>query len=434
MATNEQLQQLYDQIALLREQAIDQNEAQLVQDPTLGEVLDNQIDQQLAAVLAQYDAEPPPADYGLAQLVGLGPDAAPRLGAVRQPDGVAGYDDSVDRERILAVGDLYYLYQHERIGVFDVVLKLQELFTAGTVRLDSGPGAYGLYKFDRRRVLRYTRNDRHQAYRRVFGYTNTPPAPGAKPNFEFHPLFLNFMTEVAEFFRDKRVSEVIRPRATDPSFGSIAVVRRAGLDLRNNLKNASYGHINVLRVEVLQLLDEAFRILGAEDIRRLFGADNAWDVIEEVMRQHLGRPQISASQRNRMAVAGREVIRWLAQGFVLNSTRAEFEALLLEIGDRAEEWVTSAEAVGIGRRRAKGASQALPFERRGRRAAPPTVYDDGPDDNGPDDSDLDDDAGDELLLLDDRPRAAGRRRPGRGGDDGDGARSGRYVTSNGRHG
>jgi len=139
---------------------------------------------------------------------------------------------------------------------------------------------------------------------------------------------------------------VIRERAYDPSFGSIATVRRAGLDLRNNLKWNSYGHVNVFRIETLQLLDEAFRILGAEDVRKLFGADNAWDVAEEVMLRYFNK-QVNASQRHRMATSGRAIIRWLAQKYILNSSRAEFEALLREIADVSEEWLTSAEGLGI---------------------------------------------------------------------------------------
>ena len=240
------------------------------------------------------------------------------------------------------------------------------------MRLSSGPGAYGLYRFDWRQVLRYTQLERLQAYRRVFGYTQTPPAPGAQPNHDFHGLFVHFVSEVAEFFRDKRVSEVIRP-ATDPSFGSIAVVRRAGLDLRNNVKHASYGHVVVLRVEVMQLLDEAFRILGEPDILKLFGAENAWDVIEEVMRQYLDQPQVYASARNRMAVAGRDILRWLGQPHILNTTRAEFEALLLDIGDRSEEWLTSAESLGASYRRPKG--EAIPRVMRSRAAEQRPVID-----------------------------------------------------------
>ena len=44
----------------------------------------------------------------------------------------------------------------------------------------------------------------------------TPPAAGAHSNDRFHALFVHFITQVAEFYRDKRVSEVIRPRANDP--------------------------------------------------------------------------------------------------------------------------------------------------------------------------------------------------------------------------
>ena len=45
------------------------------------------------------------------------------------------YDDQVNRERISAIADLYYIYQHERLGVFRAVLKLQDLFRSGSVRL-----------------------------------------------------------------------------------------------------------------------------------------------------------------------------------------------------------------------------------------------------------------------------------------------------------
>ena len=46
-------------------------------------------------------------------------------------------------------------------------------------------------------------------------------------------LFSHFINQVTLFWRDKRISDVVRERAFDPSFGSIAVVRRAGLELRD---------------------------------------------------------------------------------------------------------------------------------------------------------------------------------------------------------
>jgi hypothetical protein len=157
------------------------------------------------------------------------------------------------------------------------------------------------------------------------------------------------VTQVAQYFRDKRISDVIRQRAADPSFGSIAVVRRAALDLRNNLKGASYGYVSILRQDVLQNLDEAFRILGASDVRNLYGATNAWDVVEEVMKRYLGKPQINASQHNRMAITGRNILQWIASPQIPEVGRTEMEALLYRIADDSEEWLTSAETLGITR-------------------------------------------------------------------------------------
>ena len=87
-------------------------------------------------------------------------------------------------------------------------------------------------------------------------------------------------------------------------------------------------------------------ILGSEDVMNLFGASNAWDALEEIAHRYLNEPQIAASQRNRMGETGRNILQWLAQGYIRDSVRSTFETALIEIGDDAEERVTSAEAVG----------------------------------------------------------------------------------------
>jgi hypothetical protein len=334
MATERDYQNLYDRIAALRRTVVDKLGPDLLQNPPLADAALKQINDLLdAAVKADAEAIPPP-DKGLAQLAGIGDEAAREFGETRMPPGVQPYDETVTSERIIAVADLYYIYQHERIGVFRVMQKLQELFRAGAVQLSSGPGAFALYQFDRREVLRYTRRDRQIAYRRAFGYGNAPVLPNSQANTDFHHLFTHFINQVTLFWRDKRISDVLRERAYDPSFGAIAIVRRAGLDLRNNLKFMSFGHLNVMRVEVMQLLDEAFRILNAPDIKRLFGADSAWDVIEEVLVRHFNE-RLTTSPRQRMGVTGREILRWLGQSHILQSHRAQFEGLLMEIAEPA---------------------------------------------------------------------------------------------------
>ena len=359
MATEKDYQSLFDRIAALREQVTSKLAADLITNPQLADVITKQIDDLLANVESSDAKIPPPPDKGLAALAGVGPQAATEFGTTRIPQGVEPYDETITSERIMAVGDMYYLWQHEKIGVFRVVQKLQELFRAGTVRLSGGPGAFALYQFDRRDVLRYTKNDRLSAYKRIFGYGGAPVPTGSRANNDYHKLFTHFVHQVTLFWRDKRISDVIRERAYDPSFGSIAIVRRAGLDMRNNLKWLSFGHLNVLRVEVMQLLEEAFKILDSDDVKRLFGADNAWDVVEEVLIRYFNE-RLVTSPRQRMGVTGREILRWLAQKHILQTTRAQFETLLLEIAEQSEEWLTSAQAMGLSKR--TGSQRVLPWD------------------------------------------------------------------------
>jgi hypothetical protein len=344
MTTTKEYQKRNDQIADLLQEAIKNLGPELIANPEMAEILNRKIDEQINAMYAQEARQDPPNDGGLADLIGLGKNSVEDLGDTEMSRGVIDYDDTVTSDRILATADLYYLYIHERLGVFRVIDKLQELFRAGTLRISSGDGAYGLYRFDKHNILRYHQRDRMMAYRRVFGYTSADPGAGARPNPEFHHLFTHFIGEVAKYWRDKRVSEVVRERANDPTFGSMAIVRRAGLDLRGNLKNASYGYINVLRVETSQALSEAFKILDSQDLKAQFGADNAWDMIELVLWQYF-RESVHASTMNRMATSGREVLRWLAQPFVLQKNRTDFETLLYRIAEYSEEWLSSTEGM-----------------------------------------------------------------------------------------
>src|SRR5262245_49298914 len=168
MATERDYQGLYDRIAALRDTVTNRLASDLITNPQLADALTKQIDDMLQSVVDADAKAPPPPDKGLAELAGIGPQAAKVFGQARIPPGVEPYDETITSERIIALGDVYYIYQHEKIGVFRVVQKLQELFRAGTVRLSGGKGAYSLYKFDRSGVLCYTANGRLAAYNRVF--------------------------------------------------------------------------------------------------------------------------------------------------------------------------------------------------------------------------------------------------------------------------
>ncbi len=361
MAYQGDKQDRLDRQAAARQTIIANSAGNIAQNPQLAEEVNRQLND--AEEIAERDSNvpipPDAADGGLAAAIGVGRDAVGSMDRMWIPQAPPPYDENLMSERINSIADLYFLFQHERIGIFRIVRKLQELFKSGAVRLSDGDGARRLYQYDRREVLRYTVRDRLMAYRRAFGYGSIALGSGSTPNVDFHRLFGHFNNQVALFWRDKRISDVIRTGALDPSFGSIAIVRRSGFDLRNNLKFTSFGHINVMRVELMQLLDDAFKILGAQDVMNLFGVQTAWDVVDEVLVRYFNE-RLTTSPRQRMAVTGQQVLQWLSQPFLLTPNRVPFEAQLLQIAEPAEEWLTSAQSLNLAPRMEAG--KVLPWD------------------------------------------------------------------------
>ena len=357
-----ELNDLLGRLQRVRYQMVRDARDELAKTPAQAELINQYISEAETILYDALNRVPgqPEDDRGMSRLIGLGDRVASDLNETRPTALVPPYDDQISRERLTAVGDLYYIYQHERAGVFRAILKLQQLFQAGEIRLSDGPGALSLYQYDRKRVLRYTQRERRAAYRKVFGYTEAVPPAGAEPNTAFHALLSNFCQHVSRFFEDKRVSEVLRPDGVRETFGSMAVVRRSGLDLRHNLKQVSFGHVAVLRSEVMVLLQEAFDILGSHDVINLFGADNAWDVLEEVLTRYVREIPVT-SQRSRMAVTGREILRWLSEDYLLSTVRIDFESLLEAIVDACDDWLTSAESVGLRYRPQPGRENVVTF-------------------------------------------------------------------------
>src|SRR5688572_18032808 len=104
-------------------------------------------------------------------LIGLGKEGAqPSFDEVPYPSLVADFDEAVVPSQLHAASDLYFIYQHERMGVFRVAEVLKRLFRDGRMRIQRGPGARGLYLLDKWQPLRYTPRDRAIAYMRVFNY------------------------------------------------------------------------------------------------------------------------------------------------------------------------------------------------------------------------------------------------------------------------
>ena len=138
MAKVNAYQDLLDRLAALRDAVVNQRAGDIATNPPLADELMRHVNEMYESAVKADTQAVPPADRGLGELAGIGPDAAKEFGQSRIPQGVEPYDEQITSERLVAVGDLYYIYQHEKIGVFRVIRKLKEL---GLVKR-AGDGAY----------------------------------------------------------------------------------------------------------------------------------------------------------------------------------------------------------------------------------------------------------------------------------------------------
>jgi len=293
----------------------------------------------------------PKGEQGFLDLVGLGSKGPVDFADIGYPYIEPDFDDAVIPSQLHAAAELYYIYQHERMKVFEVVDVLQRLFRLGKIRVQRGPGAQGLYRLDKLKPLRYRREDRMIAYRRAFNYGNAQAPAGAVVNRNFHRQMVGFMVAISQYFRDMLIGEVIRggPLLEQRPFGSIATIQRVGLDMRYALDRSTYGNIFSLAMEVGHYLVQVLEILDAPDIKKSFDANTKWDVIEIVSNRHLGGTA-EPSQRAKMAESGRRILKFAADNdFKTVTDPVLFQSTVRPIGAHADSWVAAYRMTPEGR-------------------------------------------------------------------------------------
>lgn len=288
---------------------------------------------------------------GFAELIGFGGQGVLPFGDLPYAHLVPDFDDAVIESQLHAAAELYYIYQHERMKVFQVADVLRQLFQLGRMRIQRGPGARGLYILEKWKPLRYNLRDRMIAYRRVFNYGSAAEPAGAIVNKQFHRQLVGFMSAMARYFRDLTVGEVIRgsTEIADRPFGNIASIQRLGVDLRYALDRTSYGNILALTHEVGHYLRTLLDLFDQPDIKKSFDANTKWDVIEIVSNRHLGG-MAELSQRAKMAESGRRILQWIAdEDFQTTVDPLVFRAEARPFGAHAEAWIAAYRMTPEGR-------------------------------------------------------------------------------------
>lgn len=283
-------------------------------------------------------------------LIGMGPTGPVPFEKLSIPMLEMDFDDSVVPTQVHAAADLYFIYQHERMKVFQVAGTLVRLFHEGRMKLQRGPGARALYLLEKYFPLRYKQRDRYLAYRRVFNYGTLAASSRAVVYRNFHRQFLAFIAGIAQYFRDLLVGEVIRGSATleQRPFGSQATIERLGSDLRFELDRATYGSVVALTMEATEYLKAIMDMLDTPDIKKAFDANTRWDVVEEVSKRHLGGTG-EIAQRSRMAVSGRTILRYVADNPFHSADYKLFMAEIQPLGTVAEQWIAAYRMTTEGR-------------------------------------------------------------------------------------
>jgi hypothetical protein len=284
------------------------------------------------------------------ELIGLGAQGALSFDSIGFPSIEPDFDESVVPTQLHSAAELYYLYQHERMKVFQVAAALLRLFHDGRMRLNRGPGARALYLIEKHFPLRYRMRDRLLAYRRAFNYGRFAAPKGAVVYASFHRQFVAFNAAVAQYFRDLLIGEVIRggQQLDQRPVGSQATIERLGADLRWQLDRATYGNIVSLTVETSNYLKTVLDALDTPDIRKAFDANTKWDVIEIVSQRYLGGAA-EISQRTKMAETGRQLLLYVADNPFRTPDHQIFQAEVQPLGRVAEAWIAAYRMVPEGR-------------------------------------------------------------------------------------
>ncbi len=283
-------------------------------------------------------------------LIGLGDSGMMPFDQVSVPRLKDDFDESVIPTQLHAAAELYFIYQYERMKVFQVVSVLLRLFHEGRMRIQSGPGARALYLVERHHPLRYKTRDRALAYRRAFNYGPQTATDRAVVYRGFHRQFVALVSAIAQYFRDLLIGEVIRGGhlINQRPFGSQATIQRLGADLRWQMDRATYGNIVSLTMETSQYLKTILDMLEAPDIKKAFDANNKWDVIEAVSQRYLGGAA-ELAQRSKMAESGRRLLSFVADEPFNERDFNLFQTQVQPLGTVAEEWIAAYRMTPDGR-------------------------------------------------------------------------------------
>jgi len=222
-----------------------------------------------------------------------------------------GSDTEIVADNIKAVSMLYASYQLDvGMRMIDVVDRINEIFHNGQLPIGFDSAGKAIDEYNWSAEDRMNGLARRGHYSRVLGMAGGVASKEVQPNTQFESLFIRFLSSLAEYDRQQRISDIVssaRPRNLTSEY-----VRKAGRDLAANLSLYGWAATQFSARRLRQHIELALNILKQPSIQKAYGVTNLYQVIERVAASEFNATPNIVKHRT-MAEAGKQILDIVAK-------------------------------------------------------------------------------------------------------------------------
>jgi hypothetical protein len=215
---------------------------------------------------------------------------------------VVGSD--ADQASLRAIAPLYLASELEAAGVITALETVAGLFATGGLATDLGPADEPLAAFWHQRGQRFTVEERHAFYARLFGDESGPALAGADGrNLEFDNLMID-LCEALYRLGDSRTGALVS--------GAQAGLRHVATELVANLARRGGGMTAFAAHDLLETVAQAIQIFKQPAVQAALGAHSVWTAVRSASERYLHiTPDIDSHVAR--GKAGQLLLAWLAE-------------------------------------------------------------------------------------------------------------------------
>ena len=201
-----------------------------------------------------------------------------------------------------ALEPVYFAAMLEEAGVFQVVDRLVQMFSQGSLPVSPDRAGAVLYRLWKGHHPRFTAAQRRSVYARAFGLPCEDP--GVMSNRKFNDLWLSFVSIVGMYSAEL---QVLAPE--DRSVGPEEVLN-SGRALAVNLSAHGHGFAWFAAKDFKPEIQLVIDLISEPEILVAFAAKDEWEVIQNVTSELGTKPNVPRGHTR--AESGVIIIRWLA--------------------------------------------------------------------------------------------------------------------------